>query len=801
MSRNKFPAPARRNNLKNYSVSSCITYTAMLLSSATCSSIAFAQEASTVANNTVDANTTGSGDQLHEITVTAQRRAQSAQDVPISVAAFDGAQLQASGITSAIELGHVDPSVKTNFNQGIAFPFLRGIGNMAAGVIGNESSVAIYVDDFYYTRLYSSIVGLNDVEHVEVLKGPQGTLFGRNASGGAIQIFTKDPGKKLEVNADVGYANYDTLSAHAYLSAPLTDTLSWNVAAGWSNQRDGWGRSIVNGQKEYLGKNWTVRSKLLWEPTPTTRVKLVGFYARQQDDFGQEHDVLKGTVSGTTNIASVVPTATGYPDPVVIYPSLADSGGFYDSRNIYRTDADIETYGASLRIDQETAFADLVSISAFKNSFGFTYNQISWVSPRWLEIDVGNRDNQITQEFQIKSKASSPVNWIVGAFYMHYYAGYDPAVFKGDLTNFFVAPGAIQNQYGFQTVDSYSAFGQATVPLNDSTNVTGGLRYTYDRLKGKGYTYIDDPAVGTYLAGGVSRAHHSFQRVTWKAAIDHHFTPDLMAYASYSRGYKSGTYNTIPLSAEPAAPEIVDAYEIGFKSEFFNRRVRLNGALFLSDIKDPQVQTVVGTPPNAAAGLINAGSARSKGFELELTAIPTEGLQLRGSVTYLHARYTDFVNAPHYEGGVPGSGSPYPILTGATDINDVSIFPTTFDATGYRMPNAPTWSFSVGANYALDAQIGKFVADVSLAHTSKYNWGVTYSYNGIWQRPMALVNASLSFTPSSLDNVTISFWGKNIGNKQYYAFSEGNVYGFGASGWRGVAAAPRTYGGTITVKY
>src|SRR5690606_27504801 len=133
-----------------------------------------------------------SAGQLQEIVVTAQRRSESAQDVPISISAFSGDKLEAGGVTSALELGHVDPSVKTNFNQGVAFPCLRGIGNIAAGVVGNESSVAMYLDDFYYTRLFSSILELNSVDRVEVLKGPQGTLFGRNASGGAIQVFTRD---------------------------------------------------------------------------------------------------------------------------------------------------------------------------------------------------------------------------------------------------------------------------------------------------------------------------------------------------------------------------------------------------------------------------------------------------------------------------------------------------------------------------------------------------------------------------------------------------------------------------------
>src|SRR5690606_27962339 len=182
---------------------------------------------------------------------------------------------------------------------------------------------------------------------------------------------------------------------------------------------------------------------------------------------------------------------------------------------------------------------------------GTSTNQINWHSPDWFAIHHTNDDNQITQEIQLKSPPESSINWILGAFYMHYYAGYTPSRLSGDFLNILFEPGAIQEIEGVHTIDSYSAFGQATVPLSESTNITAGLRYTDDQLKGRSVAYLILPSSGRSQREPTSRSRDSFQRLTWKAAIDHRLSDDVMIYASYSRGYKAGTYNTIPLSAEP----------------------------------------------------------------------------------------------------------------------------------------------------------------------------------------------------------------------------------------------------------
>lgn len=734
---------------------------------------AFAQE-------TQSANT---GPQLQDIVVTAQRREQKLQDTPIAVNAFNQETLKASGVANVTDLRQVVPSLNFSGNVGVVYPFLRGVGNIAAGTPGNESSVAVYLDDVYYTRLSPAYLALGDIDRVEVLKGPQGTLFGRNSSGGAIQMFTSDPGHTAEMDATIGYASYGTVSGNVYLSAPLTDKLSWNVAAGGLDQADGWGRNLTTGKDVYSQQYYTVRSKLVWEPTDTTRIKLVGYYANTKGDIGNASSVVRGTNVAFPNWGPNPPS--GYPVAPALFPSPSNSpNGFYDvalnDRNIAREHG----YGASLRIDQELGFADFVSISAFRKSTGHDHFDDDYLPLNFANVDFTIVDDDISQEFQLKSKRSSKISWIVGAYYLHNKAGSTSITLRGDALDFGVAPGTFLEYTGIQKFDSYAGFAQATAPITDKANLTVGARYTKDDLSGVGTQTLTIPGLGTIpLPGAITPFKNTTHAdaFTYRVALDYHFATDLMAYASVSRGYKSGTFNTVPLQSAPNKAEIVNAYEFGVKSELLDRRLRVNGALFWNDIKDPQVQifTVINGVPGT--GLVNAEGARTRGAELEVEALATDGLTLRGSATYVDARYTSFTNAPLYQ-VIAGA------LTGPTQVN----------ATGNRMPLNPKWSFTAGVNYKLDSSAGRWIADLGLSYKGSFAWSPD---NTLFQGPVTLINASLNFTPESLKWLTLSVFGKNLTNKKYYTLVQGQVFQLGNSEYQGTPGAPQTFGGTIAVKF
>jgi len=705
--------------------------------------------------------------QLQEIVVTAQRREQKLQNVPVAVSAFGGEKLRASGVDNLKDLAHVDPSLNVAQVVGVYLPFLRGIGNPAAGNLGNESSVPVYIDDMYYTRLSTAYLAINSIERVEVLKGPQGTLFGRNSSGGAIQMFTKDPGRDAEVKATLGYANYDRLSGQLYVSSPLSDNLGWNLAVAGTDQRKGWGKSLATGAEIFKEKFVSVRQKLVWEPSDATRVKVVGFYAYSKGDIGMVNDRHSGTYASSAMIGPV----PGYPFPAIKLPSLADVPGdhFYDTRSDLPQFSRQEGYGGSIRIDQKLGFADFVSITGFRTAKDTIRLDADITAQNVVNGDLNSNDSQITQEFQLKSKRGSKIDWIAGAYYLHSNVKYNPIVLYGDAFG-----GGTVEIRSRQIVDSYSVFGQATVPLADQTNLTLGARYNIDHLKG------DEP--------GYSNSK-TFRKLTWKGVIDHHFTDDIMAYASISRGYKSGAYKTFPLGRTPVLPEVLDAYELGLKTELFDRHVRLNGALFWNDITNPQVLSVTSVGGVPQIDLSNAKKARVKGGEISIEAVPAQGLTLRGAATYLDGKYISYVDAPFYclNGTTavgPPEGNPCRVPAGG--------------ANGNRLPNVAKWTFDLGANYVLDSGVGQWIADVSLSHTGRFAWNPD---NFVTEKPVTLVNASLNLTPQSLEWLTVGIWGKNLGGVKYYSISQESTGLAGTAGFQSGAAAPRTYGGTVTVKF
>jgi iron complex outermembrane receptor protein len=713
------------------------------------------------------ASSSSEGGKLEDIVVTAQRREQKLQDVPIAVSAFNGELLRATGVSNVKELAHLDPSLNIPQVVGVYLPFLRGIGNPAAGNLGNESSVPVYIDDMYYTRLSTAYLAINSIERVEVLKGPQGTLFGRNSSGGAIQMFTKDPGRDTEVDATVGYANYNRLSGQLYVATPLGETLGWNLSVAGTKQYDGWGKSLATGRDIFKEKFLTMRSKLVWSPTESTRVKLTGFYAYSKGDIGMVNDRHKGTYASSAMIGPV----PGYPFPPVKLPSLADVPGasFYDTRSNLPQFAREKGYGGTLRIDQELAFADAVSITGFRKSKDLIRLDADITAQNLINGDLRSNDDQFTQEFQLKSKQESNIQWILGAYYLHSNVKYNPIQLYGDAFG-----GAVIEIRSQQIVDSYSGFGQATAPIAVNTNLTLGLRYNIDHLKGREPGRSDSK---------------TFRKATWKGVIDHHFTDDVMAYASASRGYKSAAYKTFPLGQTPVLPEVIDTYELGLKSELLDRKVRLNGALFWNEIKNPQVLSVISVGGIPQIDLSNAKKARIKGGEISLEVVAARGLTLRGAATYLDGKYVSYVDAPFYclNGTTavgPPEGNPCPIPADG--------------ASGNRLPNVPKWAFDLGANYTLDSSIGHWVTDVSLSHTGRFAWNPD---NFVFEKAVTLVNASLTFTPSSLEWLTVGVWGKNLGNVHYYSITQESTGLAGTAGFQSGAAAPRTYGGTLTARF
>ncbi|GGC27065.1 TonB-dependent receptor [Novosphingobium marinum] len=764
---------------------------------------------------------------LQTIVVTAQKREQNVQDTPISVTALSGETLAAQGIEEVADLKAVDPSLQIGEATGVVTTFIRGIGNPVT-TAGNEASVPVYIDDVYFTRAAFAYFDLASIERIEILKGPQGTLFGRNASGGVINVVTADPDlSSPALKASLGYGNYQTMDATFYGNMPIGDSVAANLSVSYNDQNQGWGRNkglidplnpslgYSDDDEDYWkGRSFSARGKLLFDISDAIDLKLVGYYVNFRSSIGIYSRPFPGTLGGTPN-----PALQGFADnPFIPTPPQAlPELGFYDvplgggQTPTQEMFDDVEGYGFSGRLDIELGFADLVSITAYRESDELYYSAGNYSPYDYAQYSLNIVDEQFSQEFQLKSPSTSAINWILGLYYLDAKGGFAPTTIEGPAVEF----SGIQmiDINGQQDVKSYAAFGQITYPVTDRLNITAGLRYTIDEVTGNGFTditflpgVIDPnapftfrdqifnagnnctglltefftggavPAAGICDGSGNPDYDRKFKKLTWRGAIDYDIADDVLAYASVSRGYKAGTFNTLPLDSPALQPEVVDAYEVGLKSELLDRLLRLNIALFWNDIENPQIQA----QRNGLVFLRNAGSARTKGVEVDITAAPAPGLTLRAAASYLDAKFTDFNDCPTYT-VIPSEGA---LVTTGTD------------CTGNRMPYTSKWKFAGGIDYLADiVGTGEARFTLNASYSTKFPWDAD---NVIYEPSRFLLDGSVAFTPEDYEHVTFRFWMKNITGKKYNI----NYYAqAGGSAYSSAPGAPRTYGGEIIFEF
>jgi iron complex outermembrane receptor protein len=762
-----------------------------------------------------------SGSQLEEIVVTAQKRGQNLQDVPLAISAFSGRALADAGVTNAVDVQKVDPALTISMGGGgAAVPFMRGVGNPAGFTVGNESSVPLYIDDVYYSYISNAYLDLAAIDRIEVLKGPQGTLFGRNASGGLISIYTRTPNRtKAVAELIAGYANYDTITGKVYASTPLGENAAIDLSFSGKDQRNGWGRNLATGKDVWREDYVSFRSKLVADLGETTHLTLNGFYVKQFTQQGSQYQ----RAAGFTGFVTLGLNPAFEPnDPrqnPSIYPNSnqplnqAQNGDFYNINVAYNPAVHLKSWGGSLKLEQQLGFADFVSISAYR------WAENSWlaagsVSPTPSLAYVLNSDHrEFTQELQLKSKPGSRVSWILGAYYFYSKSGYQPARVFGDTICLALgmplgcgggnlntqSPTSYLDILSLQRINSYSTFGQTTFPvIDDKTNLTLGLRYTIDKLDGFGVTKATIAGVGTFPTGPEFSQDKKFEKLTYKVALDHKFAEHILGYVTVSRGYKSGTFNTLPLDNPPTNPEVVQNYEAGVKSEFFDRRVRLNLAIFQNDIKDPQVQVVRNVNGVGAVVLTNADKARTKGVELAGQAIVAHGLTLRFAANYLDAKFIKYENPPLFfqlPGPYYGFGRCGDTFAPSLQSVVQAACPASLNANGNRMPQAPKFKGSVGANYEMDTGAGRVTFDTNVSFSSKFYWAPDNNFaNGA----QALWDGSITFVPSSNENLELRVWGKNLTGKKYY---QTILEGGGNNTNLAAPAAPRQYGVEVSYKF
>ena len=725
--------------------------------------------ATTVANPpTDDIQTTGDSG-VEDIVVTAQRRNERIQDVPIAITAVTAAAAARQGITGTEGLGVAVPTLqfsRQTANGGA--PFLRGVGSPSA-TAGQEAPVAVYIDDVYIGAPSATLFQFNNIESTEVLKGPQGTLFGRNATGGVVNVHTRKPSQEASLDATAGYGRYDTYYGSAYVNAPLTPTLAANLAVAGKNQTKGYGRSVARGDDIYKSKDWGARGQIGWEPDADTSVLIAGDYVWSRGDIGQNVVLAPGTV------------ATGGGTFAGRYRSLSDPSDF----------ARAHTWGISGKVERKFGDYTVRSISAYRESSleflldadGSLPGRPALISSRVYDAFV----NSFSQEVQLLSPQSNPFKWIVGAFYYHTLSGYDPVTTSGAA---FANQGGSSSANSSQTLNSYSGFGEASYEFLPSTKFTAGLRYTSDQYKDN---VILSNGLSPILPPSPFQQRDNFSKLTYRAILDTKVTPDILLYASYSRGFKSGGYNlstptqvigTTTVPADVVKPEVLDAYEVGFKSDLFDRKVRFNIAAYHYNYKNLQI----GRVSNGRVQTVNAAAARMNGIDIDYSYVPSRRFNLSGGVSLLDAKFTSFPDGPLYVPS-PATCTPTPRTTGPlTGGNSVC----SVDLAGNRTTRAPKLTFTASMTYTLPTDAGDFSVNGTLYHNSGFFWEPD---NRLRQPRYNLINAALSWIAPNR-KYEVKAYGKNLLNEYYFAYASESTT---RDSWS--PEMPRNYGVEVTVHF
>lgn len=728
-----------------------------------------------------------------EIIVTARRREENLQDVPIAVSAFSGEALEMRGAIDLTDIGNITPNTTLETSRGsnsTLSAFIRGIGQQDP-VSGFEPGVGIYLDDVYLNRPQAAVLDIYDVERIEVLRGPQGTLYGRNTIGGAVKYVTKRLPQEVSVKVRGTYGTYNQAEGVITASAPIGDIV--RVGGSFARlSRGGFGDNLTTGLENYNKDVWAARGTVeLGGYGEPVSIRISGDYSRDKSDPRGGHRLIPGLLSGAPVLDNVFDTRGGLIDPK----------------------QDIKAYGLAMNIAVDLSdILTLRSISAWRKDS--TYTPIDFDALPAVDVDVpgGYFNEQISQEVQLLVDAG-PLNGMIGAYYLDATAD---TLF--DVRLFTTLNGLTAFTNAAVDTETVAVFGDFTYDFSEQLSVSLGGRYTWDdrsanilrqNYLGGGSPFFGGAGVPFGAASTNFNGKRSFKKFTPRASISFKPTPDHNIYASFSRGFKGGGFdprgvgtNAPDLNGngirgendEVAAflsfrPESVDSYEVGYKGNLFDGGLTFALAGFYADYSDVQipgsVACVVSGLPSFCGVTSNAGKATFKGVELEFNArlgenFASDGdrLNLMGAVGYIDAQFDEY-------------------------ITNIASVPT--DVAEFRdVQNTPAWTASATLAYMTPVGAGRLNLGTTLSYRSSTSqFEIPNPY--IDQSGYALLDASLVYT-SPDDRWSIGLHGKNLTDKEYktsgYSFIAGNATtGAPTLGGNGLPVASLGREGTLTAFY
>ncbi len=567
-----------------------------------------------------------------DIIVSARRRDESLLEVPIAVTTFSGDALIAQGAQDITSLQRLTPNLTLQVARGsnsTLIAFIRGVGQQDP-LWGFEPGVGLYLDDVYIARPQGAVLDVFDVERIEILRGPQGTLYGRNTIGGAIKYVTKRLGKELRGNARAIYGSYNQVDLVGNVAIPLGESFAIGGAVAWL-QRDGFGTNLTTGAEAY---NKDVLAGRLSAEFDNGSVFVRLAADRTEDNSNARH----GTrLTGNLGLPAFQPTES-----------------VFDTRAGIGDDNSVMTQGVSLTVEIPLSqILTFKSITAYRDGRTDTLIDFDNTPGPVLDIPAFYEDDQWTQEVQLLIEGDR-LQGVIGGFYLDGRAegAFDTVIGNAGLTTF--TAGRVDTK-------SIAFFGDFSYDLTDQLAISAGLRWTRDdraaTVLRQDWLGIRSPLFGNPNARFFrTRTDYtnarSFEAFTPRIALSYQPTEDLNLYASWGRGFKSGGFDMrgdaifIPSTVNGYEPEFIDSWELGFKGAFLDRTLFINAAAFYSDYRDQQVTIqAVQPPPNVGVASVvdNAGQATIYGFELEMRAVPTDNLQFNLAFGYTFAEYNEFL--------------------------------------------------------------------------------------------------------------------------------------------------------------
>jgi iron complex outermembrane receptor protein len=673
------------------------------------------------------------GDALEEIIVTATKRESDLHDVPISITALSSEDIVRDRIVSLDDVAVHVPGLQYVIGTSAEnYLSIRGATTIDDST-GTDQGVSLFIDDIVRTGVGDSAPDLYDVNRVEVLKGPQGTLFGRNSTGGIVAVYTKDPTFTPEILAEATYGRFNLSELKGVLNEPIIDGLLAGRLAVTTHWQDGWVHDVFLGRNLESENRQTARGKLLFTPTQDLKAVL-GF------DFLKSRGTRTDWVYGNFTPAL---------DAGIIYGRNTTAQGIAGS-------GEAESWGATARIDWQAPLGALTSISGFRHVTARDFSVTGADPLAAILLTSASLDKQFTQELRFASKLNGKFNWVTGLYYLHSNKSRPIDILFTILPGSFyesigLGPGQIPSMVRQTTnTSSYGAFGEATYEFVEQLKLTVGARYTYESKNG--FSLVNPS--GT-IAGPPASANYdgSWSSVTPKATLTYQPSKEWLTYITASKGFQGGGFNT--QGSTPAAlstpfnPEIVWNYEGGVKFEGFNRRLQVNVSAFVD--RYSQLQLISYNSATTTFSTTNAGAADIKGIEAEIAARPAHWLTLGANYTYLHSKFTSY----EINNGLDGNGVPLP--------------PTIY--TGNKVPFVPSNSVTLSGELHFDAPSLRGHIDVGGDYTYRSSMQLDAANDyakfiidkTVWN---GMINMHASWTEND-DRWSLVLWAKNLRNIDY----------------------------------